>query len=309
MDKKKALKIGGITLLSILGTILGILFIVIPLAKTLYLNSFSHGIIDNYNESSMAGEDSSFLATPSASKSVNSIREYDTIGETVPTSISENDKNIIKQGDLRMLADDIDKTVKEVETIAKSFNAESQNTYDSGKGKYRSVSMVYKVNVGDFENFFGKLKAMDVDFDSSSSGITDVTNEVIDLQARLRTYKNTEEQLLQIQKEAKSVTDTMAVYKELTDIRYKIESVESQLKYYSNQTEYSTVTIEVAQNNAGAMIEDDKWKPLGVVKNALRAFVAVLKALGSLMIWVVVFGTPVVLIVLLVRYIVRKYKR
>src|SRR5690606_1152594 len=136
-------------------------------------------------------------------------------------------------------------------------------------------------NVGDFENFFGKLKAMDVDFDSSSSGITDVTNEVIDLQARLRTYKNTEEQLLQIQKEAKSVTDTMAVYKELTDIRYKIESVESQLKYYSNQTEYSTVTIEVAQNNAGAMIEDDKWKPLGVVKNALRAFVAVLKALGS----------------------------
>ncbi len=60
--------------------------------------------------------------------------------------------------------------------------------------------MQYKVKVDDFENFFNDLKNMDVEIGSASSGITDVTNEVIDLQARLKTYRNTEAQLLEIQK-------------------------------------------------------------------------------------------------------------
>ena len=87
------------------------------------------------------------------------------------------------------------------------------------------------------------------------------------------------------------------------------QRIESQLKHYANQTEYSTVTISVVQSNVGAVIEDDKWRPLGVLKNALRAFVRVLKGLGSAFIWIVVFGTPIVIIVLVIRYVVRKREK
>ncbi len=316
MDKKKVFKVGGIVLLSILGIFITVVVGVAILKHFVLRSDVSYDSRQYYgNEfvapSSSLGSDG-FLADTFASKSVgvsrNEMKTEEVTGDQV-TNTSQKDRNIIKRGDLRVYADDIDDAIQEIDTIAKKYQAESQNTYDSGKGINRRVNIEYRVKVDDFENFFNDLKDMDVEIGSSSSGITDVTNEVIDLQARLKTYRNTEAQLLEIQKTAKNVTDTMAVYKELNNIRYEIERIESQLKHYTNQTEYSTVTISVAQSNVGAVIEDDKWRPLGVLKNALRAFVRVLKGLGSAFIWIVVFGTPIVIIVLVIRYVVRKREK
>lgn len=316
MDKKKIFKIGGIVLLVIVGLVLSTVIGIAVLKHFVVGPSVSYDSREDYSDeffapSASLGSDG-FLADTFASKSAG-VGSNEMKAESIPleetTNTSQKDKNIIKRGDLRVYADDIDDAMKEIDTIAKRYQAESQNTYDSGKGINRRINIVYKVKVADFENFFNDLKNMDVEIGSASSGITDVTNEVIDLQARLKTYRNTEAQLLEIQKTAKNVTDTMAVYRELNTIRYEIESIESQLKYYANQTEYSTVTISVAQSNVGAVIEDDKWRPLGVLKNALRAFVGVLKGLGSALIWLVVFGTPVVVIVLVIRYVVIKRKK
>ncbi|HKM20354.1 MAG TPA: DUF4349 domain-containing protein [Candidatus Dojkabacteria bacterium] len=316
MDKKKFFKIGGIVLLSLLGLVISFVAGIAILKHFVVGSSSSFDSREYYANDFAApsvslGSDS-FLGDTFASKSAG-ISSNEMKTELAPqvetTNTSQKDKNIIKEGDLNVYADDIDATIKEIDTIAKKYQAESQNTYDSGKGISRRVNIEYRVKVNDFENFFNDLKDMDVEIGSASSGITDVTNEVIDLQARLKTYRNTEAQLLEIQKTAKNVNDTMAVYRELNNIRYEIERIESQLKYYANQTEYSTVTISVAQSNVGAVIEDDKWRPLGVLKNALRAFVTVLKGLGSVLIWLVVFGTPVVIVVLVIRYVVRKRKK
>lgn len=319
MEKKKVFKIAGIVLLSLVGLFLLSLFI------SYLFNNASNYSDDSYSykRSFDASESPAFMNAsgdaslhdflPSLDGRAGMGSESIVQGNSAPSpesfNVEKKDKNIIKEGNLRILAEDIDNTVKEIDIIAEKYQAESQNTYDRGKGKNRSVNIVYKVRVSDFEKFFSDLKDMDVEFDSSSSGITDVTNEVMDLQARLKTYRNTETQLLEIQRSAKTVADTMSVYKELTSIRYEIERIESQLKNYSDKTDYSTVSISVVQNNAGAMIEDDKWKPLGVLKNALRALVAVLKSLGSLLIWLVVFGIPTAVIVFAVRYIVKKLKK
>lgn len=304
MDKKMVLKIGGIVLLSLIGVFL------IGVSGVYFFRSNDYNTNTTYDSRDYNDSSGSPLSSFYPNNSLYKSEQQNSISAPeVAEGTADKDKSIIKRGNLRVLADDIDDTVADVEAIAKKYQAESQNTYDSGKGKNRSVNMEYKVKVTDFESFFNELKGMDVEFDSTSSGITDVTNEVMDLQARLKTYKNTEEQLLEIQKTAKNVTDTMAVYRELNTIRYQIESIESQLKYYSNQTDYSTVTISVAQNSEGAMIEDDTWKPLGVLKNALRTFVGVLKGLGSAIIWLVVFGVPIVIVVLLVRYIVKRSKK
>ncbi len=316
MDKKKVLKVGGIVLLVIVGFFLtGVIGIAVLKNFVVDSTLSSYDSVDYYNDAFFAPSPSSSfsaLGDTFASKSAGMSRnemKVESAPQVETTNTSQKDKNIIKRGDLRVYADNIDDALTEIDSIAKKYQAESQNTYDSGKGINRRVNIEYRVKVADFENFFNDLKNMDVEIGSASSGITDVTNEVIDLQARLKTYRNTEAQLLEIQKTSTSVQDTMEVYRELNNIRYEIERIESQLKHYTNQTEYSTVTISVSQSNVGAVIEDDKWRPLGVLKNALRAFVGVLKGLGSAFIWLVVFGTPVVIIVLVIRYIVRKRKK
>ena len=121
----------------------------------------------------------------------------------------------------------------------------------------------------------------------------DVTTEVMDLESRLKTFRSTEAQLLEILQKATSVTDTISVYKELNEIRANIESIEGQLKYYSTKTDYSTVRITLKQSSVGATLEDTPWKPLGVLKDAGRAYISFLKVLGTVLIYFIVFTAPV----------------
>ena len=88
-------------------------------------------------------------------------------------------------------------------------------------------------------------------------------------------------------------SDTISVYKELNEIRANIESIEGQLKYYSTKTDYSTVRITLKQSSVGATLEDTPWKPLGVLKDAGRAYISFLKVLGTVLIYFIVFTAPV----------------
>jgi DNA repair ATPase RecN len=57
----------------------------------------------------------------------------------------------------------------------------------------------------------------------------DVTNQLVDIQARLRNLQQMEASLLQIMKRSGSVGDVPKVAKELSDVRESIEQIDAQL--------------------------------------------------------------------------------
>ncbi len=219
------------------------------------------------------------------------------------------ERNIIKEATIQLVVDDIDKSVEEVNALKEKYKAEVVESTDSGEGIDRVVKLTLKVDESNLEKIFPDLKNIDSEKESSSVRTSDVTDVVLDLNARLNTYKSTEAQLLEILKKSTSVVDTMAVYKELTNIRYQIESVESQIKYYANRTTFSTIRVTISQSSSGIYLDDAKWRPVGVFNDALRALVEFAQFIGSVFIWVVVFGIPIVIVVYIVKYIVRKAKK
>jgi hypothetical protein len=71
----------------------------------------------------------------------------------------------------------------------------------------------------------------------------DVTEEYVDLQARIRTKQAVEAQYLEIMKQAKTVPDVLAVQKQLGDIRSEIEQLEGRLRFLESQTSLSTIKV------------------------------------------------------------------
>lgn len=210
---------------------------------------------------------------------------------------ASSDPSIIRTGEISVSVDDIDATVDEVNKIKDDFGGDITNSYDNGKGKDRTVHITVKVNEDDFDDVYAKLREIEGEYVYSSINASDVTETVMDLEARLKNYESVEVQLLEILKSAETVTDTLAVYKELNEVRYNIENVETQLTYYENQTDYSTISLYITQSSTGSAITDDEWKPLGVLKDASRALVDFAKFIGSALIWVVVFVPVIALIV------------
>ena len=176
---------------------------------------------------------------------------------------------------------------------------------DSGYGRDRYVYMNIRVADDKYTDVYNELKDFDGKLLNSSSNEEDVTQEYVDLQARLDNLQNTEKQLTGILSTAKTVEDTLAVYTELNSIRGQIESLQANIKYLDEKTDYSIISLTIAQSSTGINVDEDKWVPVGIFKEALSALVSFVKGLGSVAIWVVVFS-PVILIPVLVFVMLKK---
>ncbi len=73
----------------------------------------------------------------------------------------------------------------------------------------------------------------------------DVSNQLVDIQARLTNLRKTETSLQKIMERAGSVKDILSVAKELSNVRQSIEQIEAQLKSLQNQVTYSTITLNL----------------------------------------------------------------
>lgn len=71
----------------------------------------------------------------------------------------------------------------------------------------------------------------------------DLTEEFIDLEARIRTKKALEAQFLEIMKQAHKVSDALEVQEKLADVRTQIEQLEGRRRFLDNQSSLSTINV------------------------------------------------------------------
>lgn len=71
----------------------------------------------------------------------------------------------------------------------------------------------------------------------------DVTEEFIDLEARVKTQKALEEQFLEIMKRAGKIADALDVQRQIADVRTEIEKLEGRRRFLENRASLSTITV------------------------------------------------------------------
>ena len=207
-------------------------------------------------------------------------------------------------------------TVKDVPSAVDSINK-----YAEANGGYVVSSKIEEVGIAPiatvkirvpaemFDEGVGTIKSMGVVKSESVEG-KDVTEEYVDLEARLDNFKATEEQYLEIMKQAKDVEDILNVQEYLSDIREVIERTEGRMKYLRESASMSTITIYLATDadNLPVVNESEKWEPIAVFKSSLRGLLEVAKSVSYLAIWFVVY-IPLWALILFVIWGTRKIWR
>ncbi len=125
-----------------------------------------------------------------------------------------------------------------------SVEFETDNKY-SGR---ISNTIVIRVPSSNFDSFLNDATKGVTRFDTKNIDVSDVTEEFVDHQARLKTKKELESRYLEILQRAKTVTEMLEVEKQLGELRSEIESVEGRLKYLQSQVSLSTLSITFYQN-------------------------------------------------------------
>ena len=126
---------------------------------------------------------------------------------------------------------------------------------------------------------------------SRSIQAQDVSNQLVDSQARLRNLRKSEEQVLKILNRTGSVADVLKVTQELSNIRASIEQIDAQLQQLKNQVAYSTVRLTLED----AIASSTRQLPLGERlqdswSHSTRAVQELTVGLMSLGIWLLAFS-------------------
>ena len=95
-----------------------------------------------------------------------------------------------------------------------------------------------------------QLEGLAEKVDAKNINTQDVTEEFIDVEARLKTKKELEARYLELLKQAKTVADIVSIEGQIANVRAEIESMEGRLKYLNNQVSFSTLSVSYYQESA-----------------------------------------------------------
>jgi hypothetical protein len=170
--------------------------------------------------------------------------------------ISENgspkiEAKIIKTGRLRFLTSNLNESTLTITTALQKYKGSVDND-NSGKDYNEAVfrNLTIRIPNVHFDAFIAEVSKGVRFFDVKEITATNVTEEFVDISARLKAKKALEERYLQLLSKANKISEILEIEKELAAIREEIEAKEGQLKYLQSQVSMSTVSIEMYTENA-----------------------------------------------------------
>jgi len=195
-----------------------------------------------------------FLILSGCSKAKSLEEKSENLGITLsPITLSEKNlssnsldipEKIIKTASIRFETDDLEKTFSQIQNAIKENKSIVLNDSE-GKDDhslYRNITV--RVPSENFDQFVNSISKGVSFFERKEISATNVTDQYIDLNSRLKTKKKLEERYIEILKKANKVSEILEIEKQISVIREEIEAKESELKYLESRVSLSTVTIE-----------------------------------------------------------------
>jgi hypothetical protein len=165
--------------------------------------------------------------------------------EAPPTA---DNRKIIYTASLAVVVENFSGVEQSIAELVKKYGGFVASANVSlNQGSERSGTWVVRVPVATFEEFLNASGNLGVPERREQNG-QDVTEEYVDLEARIRSKKQLEERILELLAANKGeIKDVIEVERELSRVRTEIEQMEGRLRYLADRTELTTVTLMVRE--------------------------------------------------------------
>lgn len=170
------------------------------------------------------------------------------------------EKKLVKEGEIEFETDDIlasRKQIAEALNRAGGYITSDQELKEPGR---KVSTVVVRVPAGKLDAFIAEATSGVERFDRKDIRVRDVTEEFVDIEARLKVKKKLESRFMELLSQTKSVTEILEIEKQMAQVRSEIESVEGRLKYLQSQVSFSTLSFTFYQRIAGETAFGEKFK-------------------------------------------------
>lgn len=165
-------------------------------------------------------------------------------------------------------------------------------------------TVVIRVPAEGLDDVLDELAALGLEEPATRISTEDVTEEFIDLDARLKNLRVLETELQDLLAEVREADDPepaqlFTVFDRLRQVRDEIEQIEGRRQLLQDQVSLSKVTIHLEERAEAAAVPGDPWRPGEIVAQATAALLTAARAVANVAIWVGIVVVPVALMLVL----------
>lgn len=175
------------------------------------------------------------------------IEEIEFTPPKADATIALRERKLIKTGSIDFEVSDIETTKKSINNLVKETGGYTSSEHEQHEYDGPRFEQVVRIPSGKLEDFVLKISGLAKKINSKDMSTSDVSEEFVDIEARLITKKDLEKNYREILRKAKTVKEMLEVERELEDVRGQIESMEGRLQYLKSQVAFSTLTLTYFQ--------------------------------------------------------------
>lgn len=215
---------------------------------------------------------------------------------------SPEERMIVSTANLSIVVKDAMAALDNVKDIAINLGGYISQSNSWYQGEVVRVQVTMRVPAKSLDTALDRIKALATKVEQENISGQDVTEEYTDLQSQLRNLQATENELLEllrtVRERSTKAEDILAVHRELVNIRGQIETLQGRKQYLENMTALATITVDLIPEELEKPVVEPGWNPGRTLRDAARALVNTLKILANVVIWALVYGVPILLILL-----------
>jgi hypothetical protein len=227
----------------------------------------------------------------------------------VPMSASESidyitveNRMIIYNGYISLETDDIDGTLNRIRSLAEGYNGYIAGTSRSMIGNQAVADITIRIPQNKFHSVINDIETYGKVLDERTTS-DDVTEQYIDLKARLKNLERLEESLTDLLNRTATVDEILKVEQELARIRGDIDSLQGQLNYLERNVTMSMIKVTLREPPPPFTPPGMDWGE--TFETAIRGLFAIISGLIILIIAVL----PLIVIIGIPAYYLQRRKR
>jgi len=239
--------------------------------------------------------------------------------ETNAATAVDSNRKLIKNVNLSVQTEEFDTLMSKIDLRIEQIGGYAESTNVSGKNYYdeassRTANLTIRIPSSKLEEFVNNISEIS-NVTNKSESAEDVTLQYVDTEAHRDSLKIEQKRLEELLEQADTLEAIIALENRMTEVRYQLESYESQLRMYDNLVDYSTIYLYVEEvNRITPQVDESRWDRIrvgfveslyDVASGFLDFIVAFIIALPFLIVWAVI----ITLVVLITKGILRYRKQ
>lgn len=206
--------------------------------------------------------------------------------------VANLDAKIIRTGSVQVTVADVDIATRTARDAIRGMGGYVGASQEQRDDKDLVATITYRIPADRWEEALDAIRKLGTVV-AEKTDATEVTGQLIDLDARIRNLKASETALVGYAEKAPKVSDLLEIQARLTDTRGEIERLSAQQAQLTGQVALATLTATFGTEIVAVTQAAARWDPAAEVDRASATLISIVQGVVSALIVLAIVWLPV----------------